>query len=143
MQPNPQRPAPRPAAQRPKVARPGGPRPPAARPQGARPATPNIPRNDLPPGMGGGEPAGRPGGVSSQPMYSGGNYSSPPPQVGSMNTKAWGGMGLGALLTVGGIVATMASYSSAGPGERFTVWWGPVLFGVITFFGGVAALFKK
>ncbi|MCB9931823.1 MAG: hypothetical protein H6841_00205 [Planctomycetes bacterium] len=129
MQPNPQRPTPR--------------RPVGQRPQGNRQAAPNIPRNDLPPGMGGGEPTGEPRGISDRPLYSGGSYNSPPPQVGSLNAKAWGGMGLGLLLIVGGVGATMYSYNSPGADGKFTVWWGPVLFGVITFFGGVAALFKK
>jgi hypothetical protein len=125
-----------------------------------RQATPNVLRNDLPPGMGGGEPSyapqpyqAQPGAAAHQantgyqqgppqhPTYY--QPSAPPVQVGSINGKAWGGVGVGALLIIFGIGATMMSYDSPGPDGSYTVWWGPVLFGFITLIGGVAAFFKK
>ncbi len=44
-----------------------------------------------------------------------------------------GGIGLAII----GVVATVISYNSAGPGESYTIWYGPVIFGGILALAGV------
>ncbi|MBZ0137590.1 MAG: DUF308 domain-containing protein [Planctomycetes bacterium] len=78
-----------------------------------------------------------------QPYQQHAQYAPPPVQASGMNPKALGGIGIGALLIIVGIGATMYSYDSAADGGSYTIWWGPVLFGVITLIGGIAGLFKR
>jgi hypothetical protein len=130
------------------------PRPMQARTQQQQPTTSY--RNDPPPGMGAGEQGFAPQPYQAQPGqhaqhantgFAQGQatpyYGPQAKPIQQINAKAWGGIGLGLLLVIGGVVATMISYDSAGAGGRYTIWWGPVVFGGISLIGGIAALFKK
>jgi hypothetical protein len=55
----------------------------------------------------------------------------------------WGQVGLGALMAGGGTVATVASYSAASPGGRYTVLYGLIVVGIITIVKGLATLGGK
>lgn len=48
-------------------------------------------------------------------------------------------VGIGLLMIVGGIVATIVSYASTAPGGTYTVWWGIVVVGIITLIRGMAS----
>jgi hypothetical protein len=50
-----------------------------------------------------------------------------------------GGIGvlLGIAMIIGGIVATMVSYSGANPGDSYTIWWGISVVGVIVLIKGL------
>ena len=50
-------------------------------------------------------------------------------------TQMW----IGAALVVVGVVVTIWTYSSADPGDRYFLLWGPIIFGAILFFQGLAA----
>ena len=55
---------------------------------------------------------------------------------------AWGQVGLGALMAGGGTIGTVASYSAASPGGRYTVFYGLIVVGIITLVKGFASLGK-
>lgn len=80
-----------------------------------------------------------------QPMQAqpGAPATHPPVKVGSMNVRAWGGIALGIVGILFGVIATITSYESAGPGESYSIWWGPALVGVIFLVQGVYSLLKS
>jgi hypothetical protein len=43
----------------------------------------------------------------------------------------------GGLLFFGGIIVTIGSFASAGPGESYVLAWGAIIFGAIKFFKGL------
>lgn len=45
--------------------------------------------------------------------------------------RAWMSVGGGVALIAAGVIATMVSYNNAGPGESYTIWWGPAAVGVV------------
>lgn len=68
-----------------------------------------------------------------------------PRKSGSQTSFNGGGlamMAVGAFLVLLGIGITMASMSSSGPGGRYYIVYGPVIFGAITFFKGLASMFS-
>ncbi|MEM7452925.1 MAG: hypothetical protein AAF456_01095 [Planctomycetota bacterium] len=57
--------------------------------------------------------------------------------------SAFGNMAFGALLGAGGIIATVVSYNMAGPTGEYSIWYGPVIWGVIHFIIGIVQIFKR
>lgn len=55
----------------------------------------------------------------------------------------WGQVGLGVLMAGGGTAATVASYSAASPGGRYTVLYGLIIVGIISIVKGLATLGGK
>lgn len=49
-------------------------------------------------------------------------------------------IGGGVLLILAGVIMTAVSYNNAGPGEQYTIWWGPVLVGIIIGIQGAVRL---
>ena len=50
-----------------------------------------------------------------------------------------GSIALGLVLIIGGIVATMASYSAASAGGSYSIWYGAVIYGIILVIKGAAS----
>ena len=65
----------------------------------------------------------------NQPVYSGRGSSRSPE---SKNAMIYGG-----LWFFGGIIVTIGSFVSAGPGQSYVLAWGAIIFGGIKFFRGV------
>ena len=49
-------------------------------------------------------------------------------------------MVIGAIVCVGGIVVTVATYQSAQGGGHYIIAWGAIIFGAIQFFRGLGEL---
>lgn len=49
-------------------------------------------------------------------------------------------MFLGVLIFAGGIIATIWSYMGAEPGGTYVFWYGSIVAGIISFFGGLATM---
>jgi hypothetical protein len=47
-------------------------------------------------------------------------------------------MFFGALWAIGGTIATVIGYSSAGGGGKYIVFWGAIVFGAVDFFVGLS-----
>ena len=59
-----------------------------------------------------------------------------------MKKPGIGNLILGVVLFVVGIVITVVSYTSAEPGEEYTLWWGLMAAGAVTFVVGLVQFIK-
>jgi hypothetical protein len=66
-----------------------------------------------------------------------------PAKPGSPGNAAYVAIGIGLLLVIGGIIATIVSYDSAREGGRFTVWYGAILVGTLSLGKGIFGLFSN
>jgi len=70
------------------------------------------------------------------------SYSTPNPYTGESASSADASAALrkmffGALWAIGGTIATIIGYNSAGGGGKYIVFWGAILFGVVDFLIGL------
>ena len=71
------------------------------------------------------------------------SYSTPNPYANESASSADASAALrkmffGALWAIGGTIATVIGYSSAGGGGKYIVFWGAILFGAVDFFIGLS-----
>jgi hypothetical protein len=63
-------------------------------------------------------------------------------QIAAVRNKATKSMVFWGLAVVVAIVISVMTYMNAGPGDRYFVWWGPVVFGIWRVFASASVLFR-
>jgi hypothetical protein len=67
-----------------------------------------------------------------------------PAKAGSSSNEAYAAIGLGLLLLIGGVIATIVSYDAARESGRFSVWYGVIILcGAISLSQGIVGLFRN
>ncbi len=52
-------------------------------------------------------------------------------------------MGWGCLWFIAGVIITVASYSVAGPGETYTLFYGPIVYGLFSIISGLISWLRN
>ncbi|HUQ62724.1 MAG TPA: hypothetical protein VM121_03090 [Acidimicrobiales bacterium] len=63
-------------------------------------------------------------------------------QIAEVRQKAMKSIVLWGLAVIAGVVVSVATYANAGPGDRYFVWWGPVVFGIWRVCASASVLFR-